>query len=90
MDPSYEGRDVIMAEKETLNFMSLPEGQKRVGTKWVFFPKYKADGSVERYNERLLVKGYTQTYGVDCRETFFPVAKLNTLRVVLSLIVNLD
>ena len=61
-----------------------------MGCKWVFTIKCKADGSIERYKARVEPKGFTQTYGIDYQETFAPVAKINSIRVLLSLAVNSD
>ena len=52
--------------------------------------KYKKDGSIERYTTILVAKGYTQTYGIDYTKTLALVAKINTVRVLLSLVANLD
>ena len=53
----------------TWNVVELKQGIKLVGCTWVFTIKYDYDGTIERYKVRLVTKGYTQTYGLDYKET---------------------
>ena len=64
--------------------------EKAIGCRWVYTVKLKADGSLDRYKARLVAKGYIQKYGIDYQETFAPVAKLNTIRILISITANRD
>ncbi|XP_071687396.1 uncharacterized protein [Rutidosis leptorrhynchoides] len=79
-----------LQENKTWEKCSLPKSKKPVGYRWVFIIKHKAGGTIERYNARLVAKGYTQTYGIDYSETFSPVAKIDTIRVLFSVAANKD
>jgi len=69
---------------DTWEITSLPLGKKAVGCKWVFTVKFLSDDSLERYKARLVFKGYTQKEGLDYTDTFSPVAKMATVKLLLK------
>ena len=69
----------------TWELTELPGDKKRIGVKWVFRTKFNPDGSVFKHKARLVVKGFSQVAGVDYGETFAPVARHDTIRLLLGL-----
>ena len=65
--------------------MDLPIGIKPIGLKWIFKIKRNADGGISKYKARLVAKGYVQRHGVDYDEVFAPVARIETIRLVIAL-----
>jgi len=74
----------------TWRVVPRPEGVNVVGSKWVFRVKKDAAGNATEHKARLVAQGYTQVPGVDYFDTFAPVAKLVSLRIVLSLAARYD
>eukprot|EP00253_Pinus_taeda_P019857 PITA_19857 len=74
---------------DTWDLVPLPKGRKLVRCKWVYRTKYGPDGKVDKHKARLVAKGFSQVEGIYYTETFSPVAKMNSIRLVLSLAASL-
>ena len=94
MDPRW--KQAINEELRALHknviwkITNLLKGKSVVSIKWVCTIKYNLDGSVNKYKTHLATCVFTQTNGIHYQETFSLVAKLNTIKVLLSLAINLD
>ena len=74
-----------MKKKNTWQLTDLPKGHKAIDVKWVYKIKVKVNGEIDRYKARLVAKGFEQREGYDYGEIFFPIARMETVRLIIAL-----
>ena len=81
-----------LMKNDVWELVTLPKDRKAITSKWVFKIKTNPDNTIERYKARLVVRGFSQKEGIDFKETFAPVAKYNSLRLLFAraTMLNLD
>nr|GEW64048.1 ribonuclease H-like domain, reverse transcriptase, RNA-dependent DNA polymerase [Tanacetum cinerariifolium] len=72
----------------TWELTTLPKGHKAIGLKWVFKTKKDANGNIIKHKARLVAKGYIQDHGIDFKEVFALVARMETIRLLLAIAAN--
>ncbi|GJS68379.1 zinc finger, CCHC-type containing protein [Tanacetum coccineum] len=63
----------------------LPHGCKPLGCKWIFKRKLKVDGTIEKFNARLIIQGFKQKSGIDYFDTYAPVARISTIKLLIAM-----
>ncbi|KAE8224268.1 hypothetical protein CF319_g2806 [Tilletia indica] len=74
-----------LVEMGTWELVDLPKDREVVGSRWVFKLKLDRDGRAARHKGRLVAQGFTQRDGIDFSDTFAPVARLATIRIIISI-----
>ncbi|GJV11419.1 zinc finger, CCHC-type containing protein [Tanacetum coccineum] len=76
--------DSIMGNN-TWVLVDLPPGCKPLGCKWIFKRKLKVDGTIEKFKARLVIQGFKQKSGIDYFNTYALVARISTIRLLISM-----
>lgn len=79
-----------LMKNDTWTVCHLPKGRKAISSKWVFKLKRTSNGDIDKYKARVVARGFSQLAGFDYNETYAPVAKLTTLRILLSIAAQLN
>jgi hypothetical protein len=74
-----------LLENQTWDLVPLPSGRKIFTCRWVYGTKSAVDGQINRYKAGIFAKGFQQVHGIDYDETFSPIAKMDSIRLALSI-----
>ena len=84
MESEYES----LIKTNTWEVSTLPPGRKAIGSKWIYRVKYDSLGKVTKFKARLVAKGYSQIEGIDYGEIFSPVAKYDSIRMIIAIVAS--
>lgn len=72
-------------KNQTWSLTKLPQGVKCIGVKWIYKTKLDEHGEAKKHKARLVAKGYSQEHGIDYTEVYAPVARMDTIRTIMSI-----
>lgn len=81
---AMDGQLKQIEKNQTWEHVPRPEDKNFIGTKWVYWNKMNEEGKIFLHKERLVCKGYSQVEGIEFKETFAPVGRLEAIRMFLA------
>jgi len=75
-----------LIQNKTWDLVPFPKGKKPVLCKWIYRIKLVANGLIDKFKSWLMAKGLSHVHGVDNTESFSPIAKINSIRAILSIV----
>lgn len=85
---AMEEEMAALSRNSTWELVPRPPNTTPIGVKWVFKTKYDSNGEIGRFKARLVAKGYKQRHGIDFYETYAPVARMVSIRVIIAIAVH--
>ena len=79
-----------IAKNQVWDLVELPKGAVAIVCKWVYKTKRDASSNIERYKARFIAKVFTQKESIDYHETFSPVSKKDSVRIIMALVAHFD
>jgi hypothetical protein len=76
--------DSLISNK-TWKLVELPPGCKTIGCKWILRKKLKPDGTIDKFKARLVAKGFKQKVDLDFFDTFSPVTRITSIRLLIAI-----
>jgi len=80
----------LMARNKVQELVDLPPQRKSIGNKWVFKIKHRENGSIDKFKAHLVAKVFTQIESIDYEETFSPMVRFASIRLLLALVAHLE
>ncbi|KAK2438086.1 putative mitochondrial protein [Trifolium repens] len=87
---AMEEEIAFIEKNKTWSLVHLPANKKPIAVKWIYKLKFHPDGSISKYKARLVAKGFLQKPGIDFTEIFAPVARIETVRLVVAIAYHFD
>jgi len=79
-----------LESNKTWELIDLPKGCRPIRSKWIFKKKLRADGTIDKYKARLVIRGFDQRKGIDYFDTYSPVTKIATIKALIAIAATYD